>query len=269
MKRIITSKAPGIGSYLRDVLRQWRFIFFLARRDLKIKYAQSLLGIAWSAIQPLAGLLIYSFFFGLLIQLDTGVDYPLFAFPGIIAWYLFSFIVHQSGMSLLQSQDILRKIYFPRIIVPLSKVAVGVVEFGIALVLLLGYMFITGNYPVIRIALLPLVLLFNIAAGLSIAIWLSALTVRYRDMQHLIPYLVNFGIWLTPVFYPSTLIPERLSFILHLNPMAAVVEAYRWCLYGAAAPAPDYAWSLVLVALLLAGGVYYFRSIDHRISEWI
>lgn len=269
MKRVITSKPPSIGAYVREIFRQWRFIFFLARRDLKIKYAQSVLGIAWSALQPLAGLLIYSLFFGFLIKLDTGVDYPLFAFPGIIAWYLFSYIVHQSGTALLQSQDILRKIYFPRLIVPLSKVAVGVVEFGIALVLLLGYMFITGHYPIERILLLPLVLVLNVAAGLAIAIWLSALTVRYRDMQHIIPYLVNFGIWLTPVFYPSTLIPEKWAAVLHFNPMAAVVESYRWCLYDAPLPDPQYAWGLAIVALLLGSGVYYFRSIDHRISEWI
>lgn len=269
MKRVITSQPPGMAAYLKEVARAWRFVAFLARRDLKIKYAQSLFGVAWSALQPLAGLLIYSFFFGLLIELDTGVDYPLFAFPGLIAWYLFAFIVNQSGTSLLQSQEILKKIYFPRLIIPLSKVAVGVVEFGIALVLLLGYMFITGHYPLERVLLLPLVLVLNVAAGLSIAIWLAALTVRYRDMQHLVPYLVNFGIWLTPVFYPSTLIPQNLSFLLYLNPMAFVVEAYRWCLYGAAAPSLQYAWGLLVVALLLISGIYYFRSIDHRIAEWI
>ncbi len=267
-----SSKGEKLSQYLHKVYQYRALVFSFAKRDIKVQYAQTALGFLWSVIQPLTSLLVWTFFFDKLIDVDTGhIPYPLFAFTGMIAWYFFTHIFNHAGTSLVNAQDLIRKIYFPRIILPLSKVLVGCVEFSISLALLFILMAVMGVTPSVKIAYLPIFIFFNIVTGLAFGIWLSALTIRYRDFQHIIPYFINLGIWLTPVFYPTTLIPEKYSFFIYLNPMAAVIAGYRWTLFGdvgsIAKISPNYIVAFIPVSILLVTGFMYFRKSERTIAD--
>jgi lipopolysaccharide transport system permease protein len=204
------------------------------------------------------------------MKVDTGnVPYPLFAFSGMICWYAFSNIISQSGKSLIESQNIINKTYFPKLILPLSKVLVISVDLIVTL-LILALIMLYYHFPVqLNLLAIPLVLLVNILVSLSLGIWLSALTVRFRDFHHIIPYLVNFGIFITPIFYPSTLIPEKYHFLLYWNPVAGVVEAMRWGLFGGILPSSNYLWGLVAAMVFLIAGVVYFLKSESKIADTI
>ncbi|MCB9234518.1 MAG: ABC transporter permease [Bacteroidia bacterium] len=272
-ERIIEAGSGGLFAYLGRVWQYRRLALTFARRDLKTQYAQTLLGLLWSVIQPLTGLLVFTLFFDLLIglrpeQLDHA-PYPLFAFSGMISWYYFTFLIAHAGTSVTNSQDLIRKVYFPKLLLPCSKVLVGAVEFGISLVLLIGMMLILGHPFSLNILFLPLAMLLNVVVGLSLGIWLAALTVRFRDFHHIIPYLVNFGIWLTPVFYPGTLFPEKYHFLLYLNPMAGVIALFRWSLLGAPLPSPWFGLSIGAAFLLLLLGILFFRKVEKTIADLV
>jgi len=242
----------------------------IAKRDLKVRYSQAFLGVLWAVIQPLTGLVIFTIFFDRLVKIQTpGMPYPLFAFSGMVSWFFFTHIVTNAGASLVESQALIRKVYFPRILLLFAKTIVGLVEFGISMILLILLMLVMGFPPRWSIILLPLFVLLNIAVGLSIAIWLGALTIRYRDFHHIIPYLVNFSIWLTPVFYPVTLIPPKLEWLVYLNPMAATIAGFRWALTGGPLPDKNYLLSLVPIVALLISGFAYFRRVEDEISDYV
>jgi lipopolysaccharide transport system permease protein len=269
-KRTITAKDQPVGAYLQRLWSFRRLVKLLALRDLKVQYAQTVLGISWSILQPLTGLLIFTFFFDKIMNIDTGgIPYPLIAFSGMISWYYFGFMVGNGGTSLIQSQELIRKINFPKLVLPLSKSLTGFIEFGISLVLLFIMMLIL-RYPVsINLVFLPLFLIMNIITGLTVAIWLGSLTVRYRDFQHIIPYLINFGIWVTPVFYPSTLIPEKYKVLLYLNPMAGVISGFRFCLLGTPPPDKWYLLTFSVVIVAFLGGIRYFQKMERKIPDLV
>ena len=269
-RKVITNQPKGLLPYLKRVWQYRSLIVLLARRDLKVKYAQTVLGLVWTVIQPLTGLLIFTIFFDKLIQIDTlDTPYPLFAFSGMISWFFFTYIIIQGGMSLLQSQDLLTKVYFPRIVLPLSKALTGLTDFVISVALMFVMMLATGHGVTINIIWFPLFVLLNIFTGLSVAVWLSALTVRYRDFHHIIPYLVNFGIWLTPVFYPATLLPSDYHFLIYLNPMAGVIDGFRFTLLGDPAPSLYYLPIFAIIILQALAGLYYFRKIEGKIADTV
>ena len=271
MKTVYSAERESIGTYFKKIWTYRLFIIVLAKRDLKIKYAQTSLGLVWTIIQPITGLAIFYLFFHLLVALpnvpDTG--YAVFAFSGMTAWYFFSYIVYQASTSLINTQDLAQRIYFPKIILPLSKVLVGLVDLGISLVILFVLMLIKGITPGWQTLLLPVFVVMNIIVGLSVAIWLSALTVRYRDLQHIVPYIVNFGIWLTPVFFPATLIPDKFSWFLYLNPMAGIVEGYRWCIWQYDGFSFMYFTGLALATVVLLFGVYFFKQTEDEMVDVI
>jgi lipopolysaccharide transport system permease protein len=266
---VISARRPPLWAWLRGVGAAHRLLRTLALRDLRIQYAQTALGLLWTAGQPLVGLLVFTLFFGRLVQVEVpgGLPYPLYAFTGMLGWFLFTYIVTRGGLSLVSNQELISRVEFPRLVLPLSKVLTGLVEAGVSLVLLLGLMLILGHPPGWRALLTPVFVLGVVAIGLSIALWLAALTLRYRDLQHIVPYLVNLAIWLTPVFYPSSLIPPDYRFFLYLNPMTAMLEGLRWCLLGGEVPSVWYVLSAVPVVVLLVGGVWYFRWVEGRISD--
>jgi len=269
-KKIIRGGQKVQGIDLKKLLAYRALIYIFAVRDIKVQYTQTFMGVLWSLIQPLTGLLIFTFFFSYVIKVDTGgIPYPLFAFSGMISWYFFSSLIAQTGTSLMQSQYLIRKIYFPKLILPISKSLSCLVEFGISLSLLLLMMLIWGYKPGLNILWFPVIILFNIITGLSVGLWLSALTIRYRDFYHIIPYLINFGIWLTPVFYPATLIPSKLQFLIYFNPMAGIVGAYRWSLLGGQAPSVYYLYSLGIILIIFITGLYYFRKIENQIADLV
>jgi homopolymeric O-antigen transport system permease protein len=271
MKAVYSSKPDSLPEYFKKVWEYRSMILVLSKRDLKIKYAQTSLGLVWTIIQPLTGLMIFTFFFNMLIKLpgipESG--YAVFAFTGMTSWYFFSYIIYQASTSLINGQELAKKIFFPKIILPLSKVLVGLVDFGISMVLLFVLLLIKGIYPGWQILALPFFILLNICVSLSVAIWLSALTIRYRDLQHIIPYLLNFGIWLTPVFFPATLIPEKYGSLLFLNPMAGIVEGFRWSIWEHTDFKVEYFIGIGISLTFLVFGVLYFRKVEDKMIDII
>ena len=271
MKTIISSEKDSLYVYFNKVWQHKSLILTLAKRDLKIKYAQTSLGLLWTAIQPLTGLLIFTLFFNQVMHIDGIPEsgYAVFAFTGMTSWYFFNYLVYQGSTSLLQGQELIKKIYFPKLILPLSKVLVGLVDFGISMILLVIIMMFNGITPSWHIIFLPFFIVLNIIVGLSVSIWLSALTVRKRDLQHIVPYLINFGIWMTPVFFPATLIPEKFRFLLYFNPMAGIVEGFRWCIWEYGEYDIKYFVGIFISIILLFFGLVYFKKNEDEMIDML
>lgn len=268
--KIITAETDSLPIYIGKLWRYRNLILTFARRDIKIKYAQTYLGIFWVLLQPIPSVIIFSFFFGRLINVDTGaLPYPIFALIGLIAWTYFTNMVSGIGNSLIESQHILKKVFFPKMILPLAKVLFTGADFLIAFFLVILVMPLFGVMPGINILFLPVFLFFHVICGLAIGIWVSALTFKYRDTQLFVPNLISFAIWLTPVFYPSTILPKQLVYLMYFNPMALVIEGYRFSLGGGNLPNSNYMFSVVIVLVVLAAGLYYFSKIEDSIAEYI
>jgi lipopolysaccharide transport system permease protein len=250
-------------------LRHYRDLFYiLAYRDLRVRYAQTFLGFLWALLQPLATLLVFILVFGMAIKVDTGgVPYPLFAISGIAMWSYFSFVLNQSGNSVIGAQEMIKKIYFPRLVIPLSKAVVGFVDFGVSLIMLAILMAVYRFTPSFQIIFAPLFILLNILAALSVGIWLSALTIRYRDFQHVIPFLVQFGLYATPVAYPARLVPEKYQLIYNLNPMAGVIQGFRWSVFGGKPPDVYFYISMAVILVLFVSSLFYFRKVEEVMAD--
>lgn len=268
--KIISAEPDSLQVYVSKLWRYRSLITTFAKRDIKIKYAQTLFGFFWVVLQPFPSVIIFTFFFGTLIKVDTGLlPYPVFALAGMIGWNYFTSLTNGVGSSLIESQHILKKIYFPKLLLPLSKILSSGVDFLIAFAVVVIVMLFFGVLPGVSVLVLPLFVLLNILCGFSIGVWISALTFRYRDFQHIAPYLINFSIWLTPVFYPATILPNKLEYIMYLNPMAFTLEGYRYALAGGAAPSSRYLISIIPVAILLLSGLWYFRRIEDDIADFV
>jgi len=266
----ISAQQDSIFTYLRKLWEYRSLAITFAKRDLKIKYAQTFLGVSWILIQPIPSILFFTFFFGYMIKMDTGVlPYPVFALTGMIGWSYFTTLASSIGNSLIESQHILKKIYFPKLILPLSKVLVAAVDFLVSFVLIVLAMLLFSVYPGWQIIFFPLFFFLNILTGFSIGIWISSLTFRYRDFQNVAPAIIGFCIWLTPVFYSTTFLPPKLNYIMYFNPMAFVIEGYRYTLVGDKVPSPYFLISVIPVLLLFVLGLLYFRKIEDEIAEFI
>ena len=257
---------------LKELLHYQDLFYILAYRDLRVRYAQTFLGLLWAFLQPLATLTIFTVVFGRAVQVNTGgIPYPLFAITGMASWTYFAFVMKESGNSIISAQQMVKKIYFPRLVIPLSKAVVGFVDFGIALLFVVVLMIYYRFLPSGDIIFLPVFILLTILSALSVGIWLSALTIRYRDFQHVVPFLVQFGLYATPTAYPAEAVinnlPSWATVLYYLNPMAGVVEGFRWCLLGGQPPS-QYAYiSFVLVVLLLVSGLYYFKRVERVMAD--
>lgn len=262
------SRKKGIGLDIKELLEYGDLFLILAYRDLRVRYAQTFLGLFWAFLQPAATLLIFILIFGKAVGVDTGeVPYPLFALTGMAAWAYFSFVLSQSGQSIIGAQEMVKKIYFPRLVIPLSKAVVAFVDFLIAMIFVILLMLIY-QYPLSsRLIWFPLFFLINIIAALSVGIWLSALTIRFRDFIHVIPFLVQFGLYATPVGYPASLIPEKYQFIYHLNPMVGVVEGFRYSILGIGEINTLSFLSFFMIGLLFVSGVLYFKKIETVMAD--
>ena len=257
---------------LRELLHYQDLFYILAYRDLRVRYAQTFLGLSWALLQPLATLTIFTVVFGRAVKVDTGgVPYPLFAITGMAAWTYFAFVMKESGNSIISAQQMVKKIYFPRLVIPLSKAVVGFVDFGIALLLMTGLLLYYGYAPSEKIVFLPVFIVLTVLAALSVGIWLSALTIRYRDFQHVVPFLVQFGLYATPTAYPAEAVIDNLpswaTVIYYLNPMAGVIEGFRWSLLGSNPPSQYAFLSFVLVAVLLFSGLLYFKRVERVMAD--
>jgi lipopolysaccharide transport system permease protein len=256
---------------LGEVWAYRELLYFLVWRDVKVRYKQTALGAAWAILQPVMTMVVFSVFFGKLAKMPSdGIPYPVFAFAALLPWQLFAFALSESSNSLVSSQNLITKVYFPRLVVPIAAVLAGLVDFAIAFVVLLGLMWYYGIVPTGAIVLLPFFVLFAIATALSVGLWLSSLNVKYRDVRYTIPFLTQFWMFATPVAYPSSIVPEKWRALLGLNPMAGVVEGFRWALLGKAeGPGPLLAVSVVAVAILLIGGLMYFRQTERTFADLV
>lgn len=267
---IILPGKPGISRYFADIIRHSSMIRTFVVREIKVKYAQTYLGILWSIIQALVGLAIITLFFGYLLNIDTGeVPYPVFAFPGMMAWYYFSLVVAYSGSSLVQSQHLVQKVNFPKIVLPIAYAISGLFEFMVWTVLMLILLLAFGQAVTLKILLVPVFMALLLVTGLSLSLWLAALTIRYRDLLIIIPYIIGFGIFVTPVFFPGTMVPEAFTWLLYINPMAGIIAGLRWCFLDVAVPHWQYLAGLIPVTVLLFTALNHFRGVEVRIPDEI
>ena len=264
----ISSKGPSLGTYLRQVLRHHYLLRVLSIRDLKIKYAQSFLGIGWSVLQPLGFAVIYTLFFTYIVSIPDAwnIPYPLYVFAGVLLWNLFYYIAMQSSSALLHAHELVNKMGFPRLLLPIAKVYVAWVDFGWSFGLLLIYAFIQGEGLHIRLLLsLGAILLISVQ-GLGFGLWASALSMRRRDTQHLLPFLLGIGLWLTPVFYATQTLPEWTRELLSKNPLYHSLALFRYALFTQYPPPhpTGLLLSCMVTALGISGGIYYFKKMETR-----
>jgi lipopolysaccharide transport system permease protein len=263
---------PGMGAlhYWRDIWRYRELFFFLAWRDILVRYKQTAIGIAWSVLRPLATMLVFTIVFGKLAKLPSnGVPYPIMVFAAMLPWQFFANYLSESSNSLIDNANLLTKVYFPRLIVPAGSVIVSLVDFFISCVILGGLMVWYRFIPDMKILLLPAFLLMAFMASFGAGLWLSALNVKYRDFRYVVPFLVQFGLYISPVGFSSTIVPEEWRFLYFLNPMVGVIDGFRWALLGDAFPVnwPGILLSSLLVVMIFIGGLLYFRRMERTFAD--
>lgn len=266
--KIITPETDTLAAYLRKVWRFRSLIGTFARRDIQIKYAQTWLGVGWSILQPAVAIVVYTVFFTLVVKIPFGeTHYILFVLSGLALWTLFSYIFGQGIYVLQGNQDVIRKMAFPKIILLLAKVLVGLVEFGVSFVLLLVAWAIWGSLPGWRVLLMPIPVLGIILMSLALTLLLLGFSLKRRDLLHIGPFLVYFGIWLTPVFYPVSLLPERYKEWIYLNPVAAMIDFFRWTIgvQGEFSPLFPLAFFVILVLFFVA--LFLFKNREDSIVD--
>ncbi len=257
---------------LRDLWHYRELAYFLTWRDLKVRYKQTLLGAAWAILQPFLTMVVFSIFFGQLANVPSdGYPYPIFNYTGLLPWGLFSTALTRASMSLVQSRNMITKVYFPRLIVPLASILAGLVDFAISFVVLLGMMWFYHITPTSAVWTLPLFLLLAMITALGVGLWLSSMNVMYRDIGYIIPFLTQFWLFITPIAYPSSMIPDKWRLIYAINPMTGVVEGFRWALLGSqsAAPGPILIVSTAIALLLLVSGLFYFRRMERQFADMV
>jgi len=265
---VIRPSRGWVSLDLRDLWRYRELLYFLTWRDIKVRYKQTVFGAAWAILQPFFTMIVFSVFFGQLAKVPSdGIPYPIFAYCALLPWSYFAGALDRASNSLVGSSHLITKVYFPRLAIPISAVLAGLVDFGIAFVVLLGMMVYYGFAPTAAALTLPFFLFLAVATALAVGLWLSALNVQYRDVRYTVPFLTQFWLFATPIAYPSSLVPERWRAWYGLNPMAGVVEGFRWALLGKEPPGPLLVVSTVVVALLLIGGLYYFRRMEKTFAD--
>lgn len=271
VKTIIDADSKKIRLNLKELLAYKDLFLTLSYREFRVRYAQTFLGFFWAFLQPAATLIIFTFVFGKAIKVDTGnIPYPVFALTGMVVWNYFSYVVSQAGKSIVSDQAMIQKIYFPRLIIPLSKAVVGFIDFAITLLMLIALMIYYKIAPSENIIWLPFFLLIAIIASLGIGIFISALSIRYRDVQHVIPFIIQIGLYASPVAYSSIYVPEKFHLLYYsINPMVGVIEGFRWCIVGHGSIHPYIFISVAVSVLLFIGSLFYFRKVERIMADII
>ncbi len=270
--RTVVEVYPKDGLFQLDLLEIWHYrelLYFLVWREVKVRYKQTALGIAWVVLQPLLTMLIFTVVFGNFAKIPSeGVAYPIFAYVALLPWLYFADSISRSGMSVVSDTHLVRKVYFPRLIMPLASVMTPAVDFCLSFVLLVCFMAWYNITPTWGIIFLPFFLLLASLTALSVGLWLSALNVRYRDVRHTIPFLVQIWLYASPVAYPVSIVPERWRIVFDLNPMVGVIEGFRWALLGKASPDLHViAICVVEVLILLTGGLLFFKRMESTFAD--
>lgn len=254
---------------LRELWEYRELLYFLVWRDIKVRYKQTVLGVAWAVLQPLLTMIVFTVFFGVLGRMGSGgLPYPVFFYAALLPWSYFASSLRRSSDSLIGSASLISKVYFPRLILPLSSVLSSLVDFGFAFVVLLGLMLFYRLVPTSKTLLLPVFLLLAMATALGAGLWLSALNVRYRDFKFVVPFMIQTWFFVTPVIYPSSLVPAPWDAVYGLNPMVGVVEGFRTALLGTATSTGPIIWvSWAVSAVILVSGAYYFRRMEKTFAD--
>jgi lipopolysaccharide transport system permease protein len=263
---------PSRGWVSIELSELWTYrelLYFLIWRDVKVRYKQTVIGIGWAILQPLLTMVIFTMIFGNFAKIPSdGLPYPVFAFTALLPWNLFAGALNRCTLSLVGSANLITKVYFPRLIVPVSAIISGIIDFAIAFVFLLGLMLWFHIVPTWGAIALPIFLLLTLITALAVGLWLSALDVRYRDVGHAIPFLIQIWMFLSPVAYPLSVVPEKWRLLYSLNPMVGVIEGFRWALLGK--ESPDFkviAVSTAVVVALLLSGLVYFKRIERTFAD--
>jgi lipopolysaccharide transport system permease protein len=266
--RIQPSKG-WVSLKLHELWEYRELLYFLIWRDVKVRYKQTVLGAAWAIIQPFFSMVVFSLFFGQLAKVPSdGVPYPIFSYAGLVPWTFFANGLSQASTKLVGSADLIKKVYFPRLAIPIATVLSGIVDFVLAFLVLLGMMLYYGVIPTLNTLWLPLFLLLALVTSLGVGLWLSAMNVQFRDVQYVIPFLTQLWLFATPIAYPSSLLPERWRVVYALNPMVGVVEGFRWALLGTdTVPGPMITVSTLIALVLIISGAFYFRRMEKTFAD--
>lgn len=271
MAEIIIQAGRAERQYWRDLWRYRELFYFLAWRDILVRYKQTVIGVAWAVIRPLLTMLILTFIFGRLAKMDSGgVPYPILVFCGMLPWQFFSTAFAESGNSLVSNAAMISKVYFPRLVVPVSSVITSFVDFLISAVLMALMMVYYGYMPAISILILPFFVMLTFATAFGAGLWISALMVRYRDFRFIVPFIVQFGLYISPVGFSSSVVPEKWRLLYSINPMVGVIDGFRWAILGEKALYwPSLCISLLAVGLLILSGIWYFRRTERTFADVI
>jgi len=266
---VIRPSRGWVSLNLRDLWEYRELLYFLTWRDIKVRYKQTVLGVAWAIIQPFFSMVVFSLFFGKLAKIPSdGIPYPVFNYAALVPWTFFANGLIQSSSSLVGNANLIKKVYFPRLVVPISSVLSGAVDFVLAFVVLLGMMLYFGIVPTWNVVWLPLLLLLALVTALGVGLWLTAMNVQFRDVRYAVPFLVQAWMFATPIVYPSSLLDEPWRTLYGINPMAGVIEGFRWALLGTeTAPGPIILVSTLVTVVLLVSGALYFRRMEKTFAD--
>ncbi len=268
--KVISASHGWSALKLKEVWQYRELLFFLSLRDVQIRYKQTIIGAAWAIIQPFFSMVVFSLFLGRLAGIPSdGVPYPVFSYTALVPWMFFANGLSQASNSLVSNANLLKKVYFPRLIIPISSTLSGVLDFALAFLVLLGMMAFYRIVPTLNVVWLPVLVLLSLMASLGVGLWLAGLNVQFRDVRYAVPFLTQFWMFATPVVYPSSLVPEGIWRTLYaLNPMVGVIEGFRWALLGTqAAPYPQLFASACSALLLLVSGAFYFRRLERTFAD--
>lgn len=258
--------------YWQDLWRYQELLYFLAWRDILVRYKQTAIGIAWALIRPFLTMVVFTVVFGNLAKLPSeGAPYPILVFAAMLPWQFFANALSECSNSLISNANLISKVYFPRLIVPISSVIVSFVDFMVSGMIMLGLMAWYNFAPDWRILTLPLFIAVAFAASIGVGLWFAALNVEYRDFRYVVPFIVQFGLYISPVGFSSSVVPEKWRFLYSLNPMVGVIDGFRWAIIGGDTKIywPGFMLSLVLVVLLLVSGIWYFRKMERTFADVI
>ncbi len=271
-QKLVIEAGRSEQQYWKDIWRYRELFYFLAWRDILVRYKQTAIGMAWALIRPFLTMVVFTVVFGNLAKLPSeGVPYPILVFAGMLPWQFFSTALSECSNSLISNANLISKVYFPRLIVPTSAVIVSFVDFMISGMILLGLMAWYNYVPTWRILTLPLFIGIAFAASIGVGLWLAALNVEYRDFRYIVPFIVQFGLYISPVGFSSNIVPEQWRLLYSLNPMVGVIDGFRWAILGGESKIymPGFLVSVGLVVLLLVSGIWYFRRMERTFADVI
>lgn len=268
--QVMTSKPDGIKTYFRKIWNYRALIWAFAKRDLKVKYSQTVLGLSWTLIQPLTALFVFTFFFGILLNWKTeGVAYPVYVLTGLLGWNFFSSTVNSGTIGLHESAQLIKKIYFPKSIIPLSKMIIGLIDLCVSLIILIPMLIYFGQAISWKIIFLPIIIFYNALCALTFVFWFTVFVYKKKDLLYVIPFILNFGIWFSPVFFSRNILPSKYEFLIDLNPISNVVEMWRWSLFNFGNFKSIWGLNFGFMLLLLFFGIYLFNQRESRFSDTI